>query len=84
MKVYRIDDTSWPNGPTYAATRKDAQGVARQKHWNEYDVRVELIEVPTDRNTVLGYLNDKYPEFTVVRRWALTRRGGLKPIDYED
>jgi hypothetical protein len=77
MKLYKVDDGK-PDGPVYAGTRAEAQQAA--KRFDAFDTEVALIDVPTDKENILAMLRGEVPKHTVIQRWELTARGGLKPV----
>jgi hypothetical protein len=44
-------------------------------------LRIELVEVPTDKSSICRMLNNDAPELVALRTWCLTPRGGLKEIN---
>ncbi len=80
MQIYRIFDSAAIDPPIhYEGTVKDAQFMAKSVIVSRVDARIELVEVPTDKTTVLLYLNTamNMSSFTPLRSWKLTARGGL-------
>lgn len=63
---------------TLAAAHESAKGYSNhERGW----LRIELIDVPTDKAGVLALLRGYSPDdFKPVRTWALTPRGGLKEV----
>jgi hypothetical protein len=45
------------------------------------DLRIELIDVPTDKAAVCALLNGDIPELPALRTWKLTARGGLTEVE---
>ncbi len=82
MQIYRIFDSAAIDPPiSYEGTVKDAQSTAKLIA-SRADARIELVEVPTDKTTVLLYLNTvmDMSSFTPLRSWKLTARGGLADV----
>jgi hypothetical protein len=83
MQLYRILNTGLPDAPArFAGTLSDAKDMASEAVLNRADMRVELVNVPTEKPYLLCYLNGKVKdvELEVLRTWALTDRGGLKAV----
>jgi hypothetical protein len=83
MQLYRILNTEVVGVPVrFAGTLNDAKDVANEAVLNQTDMRVELVNVPTEKPYLLCYLNGKVQdvELKVLRTWALTDRGGLKEV----
>lgn len=81
MQAYRVFiDCNEEETTHWFGTRADAHAYAKTKA-PRLDVIVELVEIPVDRDTVLGLLNWE-PGKTFIketlRTYVLTERGGLK------
>lgn len=81
MRLYQIDIDDDPRFQ-YVRTFKECLPTIKQSVVPMYmpDVRVHLIDVPTDHEGVVNMLNG-VPVIKVVRTWRGTRRGGLKEIE---
>jgi hypothetical protein len=77
MKLYRVDDGTLVS-PLYAATRTEAHKIAKTQ-FGRFGVEVELIDVPVDKQNVVDMLGGGF-KFTVLKRWSLTDRGGLREV----
>lgn len=83
MKAYltsQSEASAWVFWPNRIKAHEDAKKYMREM-WP--GVRIELVEVPTDKEAILGYLNDgagDSPGFKVLKTWALTDRGGLREV----
>ena len=77
MNAYRSFDCS-ADPPTfvYSATLKEAHDAAKQVA-SRIDARVELVDVMTDKASIVGILNGESKLFELLRTWKLTPRGGL-------
>lgn len=63
---------------SWDATQSDAHNAAKGFGlFARPDMRIELVEVPTDRDSLLGYLRGAYGTCKVLKTWKLTDRGGL-------
>jgi hypothetical protein len=63
---------------TLAGAHTAAKGYAKR---DLPDVRIELFDVPTDKDGVLGLLMGYSPDDYPPRRtWAITDRGGLREV----
>ena len=87
MHFYRtiIERSGLPTAATHHATLADARAAAKAEpiHVREYTF-VELIDVPSDKSGILGLLRGySVEDFTPLRNWRLTRRGGLEEIPVE-
>lgn len=46
------------------------------------DLRIQLVDIRTDKDAVIGYLNgDKPTDLLALRTWKLSNRGGLIELD---
>lgn len=82
MHLYRTSnvDTNPTTVLQFDGTLKDAHDSVKviDKHrWP--DIRVELVDVPADKERLLRLLNGD-AVFDVLRTWKLTPRGGLTEI----
>lgn len=72
-----------PTDARYVATFNEARKWAKTvPPLQRYDSEVRLVEVPTDRASLLARLNIEGTE-TTLRVWVVTDRGGLKEITDE-
>ena len=81
MKAYRTIRDGF-EGADYDGTLSDAHATAKTLQPRDA-VRIELVEVPTDKEGILALLNRMETvtnTFTVERTWALTARGGLHEV----
>lgn len=83
MNAYRVidikDDTDL-SPVLFRHTLEHARMSARTQYSDEIkpDVRIQLIDIPSHREAVIGYLNGEKPKApTALRTWKLTPRGGL-------
>lgn len=83
MRVYFVSDTV---RHAYRGTLAEAHALAKSgevggvgfvRDW----VRVEEVEVATDKAAILRLLNGEGGAETTLRAWELTPRGGLRPAD---
>lgn len=79
MKVFRVEYESGPfhYEGTQTAAHKWAKENVDKSHWGE--VVISVCEVQTDKEGVVGLLNNE-PIMTFGDTFGLTRRGGLEPI----
>ena len=84
MHVYRTINTAQParlpraDVLQFDGTMKDAHDSVKMINkflWSV--IRVELIDVPTDKTGILTLLNG-FEDFKAIRTWKLTSRGGLE------
>jgi len=81
MQFYRITRYVGETDPGWAATLSAAHDMLR-KHPTFQDARIELFDIPTDKEGVLALLSRAEGlTATVLRTWALTPRGGLKEVE---
>jgi hypothetical protein len=81
MKLYRTIRDGF-EGEEYSGDRAQAHGAAKTQQ-PRAAVRVELVDVPTDKAGVLALLNEDATArsaFQVERTWALNVRGGLREV----
>ena len=80
MLIYRVSRYVNDPRPTYVATQEEGHDILRGTQ-GEPDARLELLEVGTDKGTVLFMLNrmfDDTPDACkVLKTWLLTIRRGL-------
>ena len=83
MNVYRVFDITPGEHPTYCGTQAEAHSAAKGLDGSNYfpDQRIELVDVPTDKDSIIKLLNadpfnDPWPG-TVLRTWRLGERGGM-------
>lgn len=70
-----------PTSSQYVATFNEARKWAKTvSPMQRFDSEVRLVEVPTDKTSLLARLNDEGTE-TMLRVWIVTDRGGLKEIE---
>ncbi len=87
MQFYRVIDISgttvYQSEPWFCATF-DSTKEHFKKNWPKmyWDyVRVELVEIDTDKATLVLLLNKDPVNTTVLRTWKVTPRGGLTEIE---
>lgn len=85
MHIYRVLDSDTDTVLSFRDTLKSAHRRAKQESENDRDdVRIELINIPTDKIGILNLLAclvaQEMPEAEALRTWKLTARGGLKEI----
>ncbi len=82
MHFYRLIDTSIADAvPKYHGTQADAHADA--KVWPKHlwpDLRIELVDVPTDKGSIGKLLNNESLALIVQRTWKLTPRGGIVEV----
>jgi hypothetical protein len=81
MKAYRVIRDGAERAD-YEGTLSDAHATAKALTPRDA-VRIELVEVPTDKEGVLALLNRPQTvtqTFAVEQTWALTARGGLRDV----
>jgi hypothetical protein len=81
MQFYRIVRDVPGVNPDYRGTQHDAHTHAKSlssDFWN--DVRIELVDIPTDKDSLITLLNGEAVQDKVLRTWALTDRGGLREV----
>ena len=85
MHIYRtlLERDGLPTDTNHRGTLGDAHEVAKgypihERGW----LRIELIDVPADKAGILALLQGySLEDFTPIRTWALTPRGGLKEVE---
>ena len=85
MKAYRVIRDG-AEGADYEGTLSEAHESAKALAPRDA-VRIELVEVPTDRESVLALLNRMLTvtqTFAIERTFALTARGGLRDVPEGD
>lgn len=91
MNFYQVIESNSDehlNDAVYSGTLSDAHAAAKviaarsEPSWRP-DIRVRLIEIPTDKETLVKILNGgPLVSFTYTgRSWGLTNRLGLKEIE---
>lgn len=82
MQAYLIKDLAMDDARVpFKKTLKEAHDRAKllpKDTWG--DQRIQLVNVPTDAASVIGYLNGGHPDasdLTPLRTWKLSPRGGL-------
>lgn len=78
--LYQTPADPAPIDTNHRATLAEAHAAA--KGWPEPRfVRIELIDVPSDKAGILALLQGyNLDDFAPVRTWALTARGGLREV----
>lgn len=86
MRFYCIDDTalSFWAGTLGEARRIAKSGTADGKKFMRDWVRIEEVEVPTDKAGVLALLNGTERNEKTLRVWSMTDRGGLRIVNEEE
>lgn len=83
MHAYRITGYVDDESPAWAGTLSDAHASLKLRQ-HMPDARIELFDVPTDKDGVLTLLSNRgVPACVAVspmRTWALTPRGGLTEV----
>mgnify|MGYP000255245092 CR=1 FL=1 len=78
MQFYKLDDPGTNGKPRYLCTRDEAHFEAKEiPKYNWDEVRIELIEIATDKATLAEILSRQTIPELVLRTWRLTPRGGL-------
>lgn len=86
MHFYRTTNTASDAGPHFDETLEQAKQTATayagtdQRHL----IRVELVDVDTDKHTLCIILNDGEYDAKLLRTWRLTPRGALAEIENGD
>lgn len=80
MNFYRISaDPTAAN--TYVGTQIEAHALVKTLPQDSGtggdERRVELVEVPLDKESVVHILNSTGPDFKLLRTWKLSPRGGM-------
>jgi hypothetical protein len=73
-----------PGQTVWLGTRAEAaKYVKTEYHKYEWpDTYVDLVAIPTDRDSLIQLLNDGTPaSYRVLRSWEVSARGGLKEIN---
>lgn len=78
MQFYKLINGEPDTDAVYYGVIKEAHNAAKESPYRLL-ARIELVEVPTDKEGVLELLNGSVPE-KVLRTWRLTSRGGLLEI----
>lgn len=79
MHFYRLIDTAAnDNVIDWFDTRDTAHERAKPLRLN-LDLRIELVDLPIDKDSVLALLREE-PKFTTLRTWSLSPRGGLVEV----
>lgn len=81
MQFYKVIGCTGPHQPNvcFCSKQSDAHVLAKEDD-DRVNVRIELIEVPLDKDTVLQLLNDEELSLPALRTWRLTPRGGLVEV----
>lgn len=77
MHVYEIDiGTDSPL--KHAVDRRAVKQTIKTIHPElRQEVLINLVDIPTRKADIVGYLNGRKPEATRLRQWRLSRRGRL-------
>jgi hypothetical protein len=81
MQVYQVFDATTGKTARYFGDRASAQKWAKAQPANRNILFIRLVEVPTDKPAVIGYLNAEEPSLMPLKLWKLSKRGGLTEID---
>ncbi len=85
MRAYRIRDVYSDDHSTtdaFAKSRRLAQDKMMQIVAEfRPGIQIDLLELPRDIDNVVAILSRKDFEYTVIRSWRGTRRGGLREVD---
>ena len=78
MQFYKLDDPGTTGKPRYLCTRDEAHFEAKEiPKYNRDEVRIELIEINTDKKTLAEILSGWGFSERALRTWRLSPRGGL-------
>lgn len=87
MHLYRITRTPGDPEPYFESTRENAHQMLQDQYKGGEDARVELINVKTDKESLVEALNCLVSRFEgktwfegPLRTWKLTPRGGLREV----
>jgi len=81
MHFYKTFNSATDDKPHFDSTLQEAkQTVASYTETDRHLVRVELVDIDTDKHTLCIVLNGGEYHATVLRTWAVTPRGGLKEV----
>ena len=81
MQIYKITDIDYNGNTNYAGTFGDAHDKAKEAdELHRAHARVELVEIASDKATILSILSGNSCAQKVLRTWSLTPRGGLQNI----
>lgn len=75
MMFYRLAE--FGDHAIYECTREDAHKTAKS---GGLDVRIELVDIPTDKANLALMFSRACAEEKLLRTWALTERGGLREV----
>jgi len=82
MNIYRLLNTAVSNTEAeHFGTQAEAHNAVKSgvaKH-NWPGIRIELVDVQTDKAGIVAALNG-VAMFQTVSTWAITKRGGLAPV----
>ena len=80
MNFYRVSADPTANN-VYVATQAEAHTMVKTMRKDSGtggdERRVELIDVPLDKVSVVHFLNSTGPAFKLLRTWKLSPRGGM-------
>jgi hypothetical protein len=83
--VTLISDHARETDKVYATTQGDAHKCGRDQvpAYLRDEVRIEEVEIATDKGDIIDILNGKPPRvlnMATRRRWSITTRGGLRAL----
>jgi hypothetical protein len=78
MNFYQISsNTGLVEG--YEGTLSEAHAAA--KSYSRDYVRIHLVDIPTDKDSILSLVNKRMPEgITILKTWRLSPRGAMVPL----
>ena len=78
MQFYKLTINESDDRPDYLCTRDEAHKVAKKPpNYTWPDIRIELVEIATDKDTLAEILSRQIIPELILRTWRLTPRGGL-------
>ena len=80
MQFYRVSTGRFSDPDRWEGKLDDAKAVALRSPGERADVRIELVDLPTDKAAVVSMLNNGAPSIDdamVSRVWRLSPRGAL-------
>lgn len=81
MQFYKTFNTASNAPPHFDPTLDLAKATAKAFGVDQrFLIRVELVDIDTDKHTLCIILNDGEYDATVLRTWKLTARGALDEI----
>lgn len=80
MQFYRVSNGDTRDPERWEGKLDDAKGVAMRFNGHRSDVRIQLVDLPTDKAALVSMLNNGAPVIDgamVSRTWRLSPRGAL-------